>query len=158
MILCQFHPQWCSQNISLPSSLRYLSTSSFNFHTGILEDVLWSKFSTDSLSLSLSYLPSPSSRKLHYPTNTSWHISLWIMRLVTVNHKLHTSFLHSPQTDNVLQCISFKITYESKLSTSNKLTRYVTNGIKIRPRPATYADIPMPMPLSCVGYSSPANG
>ena len=28
----------------------------------------------------------------------------------------------------------------------------------ISPSPPIYADIPIPIPLSCVGYSSPANG
>lgn len=28
----------------------------------------------------------------------------------------------------------------------------------MRPNPAMYADVPMPRPLNCVGYNSPANG
>lgn len=38
------------------------------------------------------------------------------------------------------------------------LTRYVINGIKIKPKPPMYADVPMPIPRNSVGYSSPAKG
>lgn len=31
-------------------------------------------------------------------------------------------------------------------------------GIIIRPKPAMYADVPIPIPLNCVGYNSPAKG
>lgn len=31
-------------------------------------------------------------------------------------------------------------------------------GMMIRPKPAMYAESPMPSPLTSVGYNSPANG
>lgn len=32
------------------------------------------------------------------------------------------------------------------------------NGMMINPSPPMYAEVPIPMPLSSVGYSSPAYG
>lgn len=32
------------------------------------------------------------------------------------------------------------------------------NGITTRPKPAMYADAPIPIPLNWVGYNSPAKG
>lgn len=32
------------------------------------------------------------------------------------------------------------------------------NGIIMRPSPLMYAEVPIPIPLSCVGQSSPAKG
>lgn len=40
----------------------------------------------------------------------------------------------------------------------NQITKYVMNGIIIKPRPAKYAENPIPIPRNWVGYNSPANG